>query len=502
LSEQHPQKLNPRHGVITLYGYGISARVDRGHLILEDGIGDERRFGRFARVNHGINRLVIVGNHGSVSLSALRWLSDQNAAFTMLERDGSVLMSTGPVAATDARFRRAQALAQGSEIALPIVRELIRQKLAGQERVARTRLSNSRAADSIHSMIEQIAVCDAVESVAQLESHGASEYWSAWRDIPVSFPKSELPRVPDHWRTFGPRNSPLSSSPRKAANPANAILNYLYTILESETRLAIAALGLDPGFGVLHCDRAIRDSLACDLMEPVRPLVDAYLLDLLSRSPLKREWFFEQTDGNCRLMAPFAQKLSETALTWSREVAPIVEWFAQEIWTTVPNASGRRAPGTRLTKRKWYAANRIPEGQAKAAPETQSLCRNCGVAISVTAQYCGQCVVILARENLKKAGEQGRERALTPEAKAKRSDTARKKNAAQQAWDPASLPKWLTHDAYVNQVRPLLERCTRSAIAEVIDSGIDYAGQVRAGRRIPHSRHWEKLAELAGMAHG
>jgi hypothetical protein len=36
-------------------------------------------------------------------------------------------------------------------------------------------------------------------------------------------------------------------------------------------------LGLDPGLGVLHRDRPNRDSLACDLMEPVRPLVDAYL---------------------------------------------------------------------------------------------------------------------------------------------------------------------------------------------------------------------------------
>jgi hypothetical protein len=29
----------------------------------------------------------------------------------------------------------------------------------------------------------------------------------------------------------------------------NAILNYLYSVLESETRLAAAALGLDPGLG-------------------------------------------------------------------------------------------------------------------------------------------------------------------------------------------------------------------------------------------------------------
>jgi hypothetical protein len=50
--------------------------------------------------------------------------------------------------------------------------------------------------------------------------------------------------------------------------------------------------------GVLHVDTPNRDSLACDLMEPVRPQIDAYLLDWITRQPLKRDWFFEQRDGN------------------------------------------------------------------------------------------------------------------------------------------------------------------------------------------------------------
>jgi CRISPR/Cas system-associated endonuclease Cas1 len=107
-----------------------------------------------------------------------------------------------------------------------------------------------------------------------------------------------------------------SGSPRLAVNPPNAILNYLYAILESEARLAAAELGLDPGLGVLHRDTPNRDSLACDLMEPVRPLVDAYVFDWTDRGPLRREWFFEQANGNCRLMGEFAAQLSETAAAW------------------------------------------------------------------------------------------------------------------------------------------------------------------------------------------
>jgi len=52
-------------------------------------------------------------------------------------------------------------------------------------------------------------------------------------------------------RRFDTRKSPLSGSQRLAVKPANAILNYLYAIFESESRLAPAAVGLDPGLGVI-----------------------------------------------------------------------------------------------------------------------------------------------------------------------------------------------------------------------------------------------------------
>src|SRR5438132_1136468 len=122
--------LAPRRGVVTLFGYGIRVYVDRGHLILKDGISSDRCEARFARVGHGLRRLVVIGSDGMVSLSALRWLADQDAAFVMLDRGGSVLATTGPVRPSDARLRRAQDLAGQSGVAFCIVRELISRKLA------------------------------------------------------------------------------------------------------------------------------------------------------------------------------------------------------------------------------------------------------------------------------------------------------------------------------------------------------------------------------------
>src|SRR6516162_7043371 len=84
-----------------------------------------------------------------VSLAALRWLADQKASFVMLERDGSVLATTGPVRPSDAKLRRAQARAGESGAALQTARWLIHHKLLGQEQVARDKLRDTKAADSL-----------------------------------------------------------------------------------------------------------------------------------------------------------------------------------------------------------------------------------------------------------------------------------------------------------------------------------------------------------------
>jgi len=257
-----------------------------------------------------------------VSLAALRWLADQDAAFAMLERNGQVLITTGPVRSSDARLRRAQAVASQSGAALRIARELISRKLAGQEHVVRDKLLDSKTAEMISGFRAEVDKTETMEAIRMLEAQGAAPYWSVWRGLPISFPRNDLRRVPNHWRTFDTRKSPLSGSQRLAANPVNAILNYLYSLLESEARLAAAALGLDPGLGFIHLDTPARDSLACDLMEPIRPEIDAWVLGWITREPLRREWFFEQHDGTCRLMGSFAVRLSETAPTWGRAVAP------------------------------------------------------------------------------------------------------------------------------------------------------------------------------------
>jgi len=497
-----PQSINlvvPRCGVITLYGYGISVNVDRGHLVVKDGIGPDRSEGRFARVGHGLRRLIVIGSDGFVSLAALRWLADQNAAFLMLERDGSVLAVSGPVGPSDARLRRTQALARQTEASLEIARELIRQKLAGQEQIARDRLTDEAVAETIAAARANLGHADTIEMIRSLEAQAASAYWSAWRSVRITFPKADARRVPNHWNAFGTRKSPLSGSPRLAANPANAILNYLYAVLESECRLAAVALGLDPGIGFLHVDTDSRDSLACDLMEAVRPHIDAYLLDWVRRQPFRRDWFFENRDGSCRLMAPLCLRLSETAQTWGALVAPVVEWVSRRLWSTIRNSGRQIHPATHLTQMHRREAKgegfRLP---LPPAPQAPRVCPRCGASVKAGKSHCAPCAIAIQRHGFLKIAEQGRIASHTPDAELKRGATQRKRHEAQGRWHIWSHPAWLTEQFYSEQIQPRLSKVEVKRIAASLGVSNTYASYIRAGRRRPHPRHWKPLAQLVG----
>jgi CRISPR-associated endonuclease Cas1 len=384
--------ITPHRGVVTLFGYGSRLSVERGHLILEDRIGPRRRYGRFARVRHGIKRVVAIGSDGSVSLAALRWLADQDAAFVMLERDGKVLATTGPVKPSDARLRRSQSLAHESGIALKIARELISEKLLAQEKVIKTYFRESPCSSDIVDARRLVVTAKSNEEIRRWEAKGAKAYWSAMRDVPLNFSKTDSSKIPEHWGRFGSRISPLTNSPRLAVNPANAILNYLYAVLESESRLALATLGLDPGIGVLHNDLRSRDSLACDLMEPVRPKVDSLVLDLLFSEQLRREWFFEQRDGNCRLMGSFAEILSETATMWRSAVSTFAEWIARCFWESKLTHVRTKAPATRLTQtHKSEGRSKLNGGIGETQVVKPTLCRICGQIRMTSEGICRDC---------------------------------------------------------------------------------------------------------------
>jgi CRISPR-associated protein Cas1 len=169
-----------------------------------------------------------------------------------------------------------------------------------------------------------------------VEASAANTYWAALTDLPVHFVATDADRIPDHWHRFDARRSPVSGNRRLAANPAHAILNYLYALLEAETRIACATAGLDPALGILHTDQPYRDSLTLDVMEAARPKVDQYVIDLISGHHFQKRDVYETRRGSCRINRRLTHALAETTHTWHQAVAPIIENIVKTLIGTQP----------------------------------------------------------------------------------------------------------------------------------------------------------------------
>lgn len=87
---------------------------------------------------------------------------------------------------------------------------------------------------------------------------------------------------------------------RPPRDPVNACLSLGYTLLHFDAVRAAHAAGLDPLIGFYHRPSFGRESLASDLIEPLRPVVDGWVWSLFRDEEL-RESHFSLVDGGCLL---------------------------------------------------------------------------------------------------------------------------------------------------------------------------------------------------------
>lgn len=235
-------------------------------------------------------------------------------------------------------------------------------------------------------------------------------------------------------------------------------------------------------------------------MEPIRPRIDEYVLNWVATLPLRKSWFFEQRDGSCRLMASITEQLTETAQTWRNEIAPIVEWFAQTLSKSSSGGGRVRAPGTRLTQRNRYAGAGAEVPARKRARRQQGVCSVCGGVAATDAMFCHKCARIESGKRIAAASALGRIAANSPEALQKISDRMKQQREAMSRWNPADLPEWLTEEYFSTTIWPALGSLSKKSVAEALGVSKDYVYQLVRGNRVPHRRHWERLAELAGVS--
>jgi CRISPR-associated endonuclease Cas1 len=506
--QNHPSRprRTRRNGVVyCASGYGIRVRVERGHLVVDDGIGADRRVARFNRATSGLRRLVVVASTGYVSFEALRWLTDTGAALIHLDHAGNVVATSHSGGGDHPALRRAQALAASRPVGIEISRRLLRAKLDGQRDVVA--LLDADAASHLSSLRATVGTVSELAGLRLAEAQAAQVYWAAWRGVKPRFATKDVHRIPQHWHRFSRRVSPLTGGPRTAADPINAILNYLYGLLEAESRIALEALGLDAGLGILHTDQRSRASLACDVMEPIRPVVDRHVHDLLGSRPLSRHDLVESSQGQCRLLPRLTVELAGTLTTWRRHVAPHAEMIASLLATDagLPQPATLLTGETRRTARPSSDKTRPPRIQRPTV--AAAACADCGASIRPAQNRCRSCHQVVNDERMRsqQADHVGHRR-LTGEHPSGRRDV-RKRIAESQRAQWAARKASAAGGGFTGRpsefrrlVLPRLAGIESAALAEATGLSVGYCSQIRQGRRVPHVRHWAAL-QLLGLNH-
>ncbi|MGH7067930.1 MAG: CRISPR-associated endonuclease Cas1 [Acetobacteraceae bacterium] len=193
----------------------------------------------------------------------------------------------------DVALRLAQyRAADNSSEAAGYARALVSAKVRAQARLltrARDRRPDLRyemrvAGEVLQTILARLA--DPAENLDRgplsgLEGAAASAYFSAFQTL---FPPS--------LKFAGRRRRP-------PPDPVNACLSLGYTLLHHEAVRETQVAGLDPLVGFLHVPERGRESLACDLVEPLRPHIDEWVWQRFAERDLRAEHFVILPDGRC-----------------------------------------------------------------------------------------------------------------------------------------------------------------------------------------------------------
>lgn len=309
------------HKPLILTGHGLALRVDQGTLLIKDGFTHHpqrqtnHRF--FPRDRNMPSRIIIVDGSGNVTLDALGWLAEQDVPLVRIDWRGQVTAMIGNRAGPDHRLVRAQLAAQEEQkSAIKLATSVISAKLKNCIDTLRVLPSAGRAKKAI--AVHQDAIgelrCSPPKSIRALlgiEGKAALAYFNAWKDLPLRWKGTTRKPIPDDWLKFTSRTSMQSTKVqnRNASHPINAILNYAYAILESRVHSQIVAHGYDPMISYLHSYDEGRPALVFDLMEPLRPVVDAAVIKFVQAHVFERADFTIRRDGVCRLNPAMAKHI-------------------------------------------------------------------------------------------------------------------------------------------------------------------------------------------------
>ena len=318
-SLRRTKRAKPQSALI-LAGHGVLLRIRGGALEIQNGLThypQQRETHLFFRGDTDLpERIILLDCSGSVSFDVLSWLNEQNISLIRIDWRGKVVCVAGPSGYSANPFRVQWQLETRDNPGLRIeyCRKLISRKIEASvltlEKSIRRSEKSERAISVAYAALTRLDACEpnSIIELRALETNCAAAYFRSWQGIPVKWRGTSRRPIPDNWNSIEQRSSPFHlAGNRNAAHPVNAILNYAYTVLESELRIKAIADGYDPTIGIMHEGRDGSSKYVFDLMEPERPKVDRAVLDFVRATVFDPADFTIRSDGVVRLNPEMAR---------------------------------------------------------------------------------------------------------------------------------------------------------------------------------------------------
>ena len=218
---------------------------------------------------HDLEQLVLMGGV-QLTQAAIAMLLRSNTDVVFMTIYGRVIGRLLHNESKFAELRLRQLQTMSNDAAnLALARQIVIGKLTNQRALLMQARANhvdiERGVRGIAEMIQAAKQTGDAEQLRGYEGSAGARYWAGFRVLlkyDFGFTKREYHPSPD---------------------PVNALLSYVYTLLQKDVMAAVQLVGMDPYLGFFHVIEYGRPSLALDLMEEFRPLLcDPIVLNLLN----------------------------------------------------------------------------------------------------------------------------------------------------------------------------------------------------------------------------
>lgn len=253
--------------------------------------GAPDRGAELAAIHHTRVDRIEIGPDVEADIDALRHALACNVPVAFVNGHGAASGYLAPVLAPRAGRHLAQARhALDPALRLDLARRLVVGRLANL-RSALRRLNHRRGSALAHGAAEQIGRyvraaprARSIDMLMGFEGAATKIYWRAWGSLLM------------HGFDFEGRRR------RAGASAVDIALDIAAGLLTRDIGAIALAVGLHPGFGVLHATSDARDACVYDLMEEFRAgLVESLVLTLVNTRTLGFDMFSKQADESWRI---------------------------------------------------------------------------------------------------------------------------------------------------------------------------------------------------------